>query len=611
MRKAFFLLIALFMFTLSAFGQENGQQFNKMAKSVNAELSVCDYIVQYANNGELDKILIPPSSLSDQEQLPEEIADAARWGSAEKYKIDINNDGNLENVYITHEGTLAIFSLRNKKVQSIPIKFNIKSNIIEYDEDQEFRRKLGVVQYQGKVYLLEWIDNCLDTLFFINSQNQGIPICWFGQREKPESGQATNGAKTCLTNFVLSPVEIIRKMAGDENVWDYAISQPGTSTVDILIKGGEDINKTPYSTPLMIALKNKRIDIMEMLLKAGVDPNVEAKEEYFGWPIAVAAEKNMLEAVKLLFQYGAKKDNAACDNALMHAIHNESLAMINFLLDNGVSLTDARVIDIKRGAHNKVLKALLARGAIDINRIYTDDMVLEKTPNVLSGGSSDPTQKMLSGTLMELSIGTYDIETLLILKEEMAKQGNYNLAFVMPGENVGALSQAEWSWRYWEWVKSFPKGQEPADDQTGSICIQNQSGPVFMLTGSSHGKPIKRLGEVPTGKYFLLPVLVNLAEETETYNCERLKHTVLNKIPNNEDSIYVEIDGKKIINMKSFRQPIGCYLVDTYSGDQTFAASDGYWIMVRPLAPGKHTIHFGGRFADGFSQDILYELTVK
>jgi hypothetical protein len=40
------------------------------------------------------------------------------------------------------------------------------------------------------------------------------------------------------------------------------------------------------------------------------------------------------------------------------------------------------------------------------------------------------------------------------------------------------------------------------------------------------------------------------------------------------------------------------------------AASDGYWLMVEPLSPGKHTINFGGTTQSGFQLDITYELTV-
>ena len=761
MRKTIFLFAALFVVTCSAFAEENIKQNNKMAGAAltNTNLSVCDYIVKHANERELEKILIPPTKLSDKEQiLPEEIADAVKLGSTEKYKIDINNDGKQEQVYVTYGGSLHlsslyVFPLNEQNAGRIQINFKYDNK--SYDEENLSSSELAFFQYQSKIYMLTKSGNSLDALFFIDSGNQGIPVCWFGQKEHSqqsliqsmneelcnkalkgnlqyvefdeepelEEGEklqegmysvypdsdgalididndgkkelivrqeyATNCIRYILValtpdgkkinkqlsdllpqggcgtevkpfiykgetyldvigntpqseyrqiyllrkkstqvvcdfkvrprNYVLSPVEVIKKMAGNEDVWEYAISQSGTNAVDTLINGGEDINKTPNSSPLIIALRNKRTDIVEMLLKAGADPNARIKNEYFDLPLEFAASENMLETVKLFFQYGSKRNEVACNNAMMHAISNESIEMINFLLDNGVPLTDERVMDIKRNGHSKVLKALISRGLIDINRKYTDD--LTSATGVLDGGGPPETRQ--SGTLMELAKDTYDIETLLILKEEAAKRGTNNLlrdlntsakeVYLMPNENIGALSQAEWSWRYWEWSKSFPKGHQPADDQTGSICMQNQYDSVIMLTGSSQDKPIKRLGEVPSGKYIFIPVLVSLAEDAELaqgLNCKALMLTVQNTMPKDLSSIYVKIDGKTIPDMKSFRQTIGCYLLNTYSG-KPFAASDGYWVMLRPLAPGKHTIHFGGRLPDGFSQDVLYELIVK
>ncbi len=47
------------------------------------------------------------------------------------------------------------------------------------------------------------------------------------------------------------------------------------------------------------------------------------------------------------------------------------------------------------------------------------------------------------------------------------------------------------------------------------------------------------------------------------------------------------------------------------------SASDGFWLMLRPLEPGKHTLKFGGRYNNRLSeygrmiQDIEYELVVR
>jgi len=49
--------------------------------------------------------------------------------------------------------------------------------------------------------------------------------------------------------------------------------------------------------------------------------------------------------------------------------------------------------------------------------------------------------------------------------------------------------------------------------------------------------------------------------------------------------------------------PFGTGIADTYYPN----GSDGYWVMLTPLAPGLHTIHFTS--GDGFL-DVTYRFTV-
>jgi hypothetical protein len=38
--------------------------------------------------------------------------------------------------------------------------------------------------------------------------------------------------------------------------------------------------------------------------------------------------------------------------------------------------------------------------------------------------------------------------------------------------------------------------------------------------------------------------------------------------------------------------------------------SSGYWLMVQGLAPGPHTLHFGGSLNTGFSTEVTDHITV-
>ncbi len=57
-------------------------------------------------------------------------------------------------------------------------------------------------------------------------------------------------------------------------------------------------------------------------------------------------------------------------------------------------------------------------------------------------------------------------------------------------------------------------------------------------------------------------------------------------------------------------RPDGVF-IDWPSPYVTGAASDGYWLMLKPLPPGTHTISFGGTAKNtGFQINITYTITV-
>jgi ornithine carbamoyltransferase len=54
------------------------------------------------------------------------------------------------------------------------------------------------------------------------------------------------------------------------------------------------------------------------------------------------------------------------------------------------------------------------------------------------------------------------------------------------------------------------------------------------------------------------------------------------------------------------------------SAGPTQAVADGFWILLHPLSPGKHDVHFKGAEVDftstgtnSFATDVTYHLTVK
>jgi len=51
-------------------------------------------------------------------------------------------------------------------------------------------------------------------------------------------------------------------------------------------------------------------------------------------------------------------------------------------------------------------------------------------------------------------------------------------------EEVSNVSQGDWSKRWWQWAASFDQRDSPVSDQTGALCAQKQSGPLWFLAGT-------------------------------------------------------------------------------------------------------------------------------
>lgn len=194
---------------------------------------------------------------------------------------------------------------------------------------------------------------------------------------------------------------------------------------------------------------------------------------------------------------------------------------------------------------------------------------------------------------------------------------------------LGSLSAA-----WWKYVLAQPAATNPLTDPTGAGCQDGQAGPVFFLVGSQIG-PVKRTEcSVPRGKALFFPMVnvVNFAtapEETPSSLWDQLHidggFTAT--------ALRAEIDGDRLVNANGpdsrYRGCVGpdracafrSFSIDLPEGSLfplaagTYrpAVADGYYVLVPPLKPGKHTIKFGGKGILGaeFTQDIVYRFTIQ
>jgi hypothetical protein len=229
---------------------------------------------------------------------------------------------------------------------------------------------------------------------------------------------------------------------------------------------------------------------------------------------------------------------------------------------------------------------------------------------------------------------------------------------VLPGtldpSHTYGMTYGDWGAAWWQWVTLGTTDHHVLRDTTGKEAYLNQplSNPVFFLGGSWVG-PVTRNVTISSSKALFFPIfnwVLSYPEDVPAGTSDALGF-IQNKlnsafsIPGDyltkpEDLAVLE-HGQNLItptdyipdnfqkNYRGTSEPFGmyfpsnCFEVTTDSttlynppnGDTRYphylegihipTVSDGYWMMIAPLDPGKYDIHILGG-----GQDVTYNLTV-
>ena len=181
-------------------------------------------------------------------------------------------------------------------------------------------------------------------------------------------------------------------------------------------------------------------------------------------------------------------------------------------------------------------------------------------------------------------------------------------------EEVAGASQAEWSKLWWQWAASFDRMASPVSDQTGALCSLKQSGPVWYLAGTYGTHRTVRECTVPRDKYLFFPLInyIVVRGVNSKTSCLGLMSQAA-QMTNDAASLVLEVDGIRSSGLVAHRQaPSGRFDVSALSEKPVNipAAANGYYVMLRPLSPGVHTLNFGGALPS-MLQGVTYTLRVE
>jgi hypothetical protein len=206
-----------------------------------------------------------------------------------------------------------------------------------------------------------------------------------------------------------------------------------------------------------------------------------------------------------------------------------------------------------------------------------------------------------------------------------ALAGGPNPGVYSKDSNVYGLTINQWTAVWWQYVMSFPASTNPLSNTTGADCADRQFGPVFFLVGTTGGLAVRDDCVVPANKSILFPIInVISAVPEDGSNASDLK-AVVTAYMDTTDLVEASVDHvalKKLYKDYRFPSPIFSFYGATpgifspyYEGFRKIAFSDGWWVMLYPLSPGQHTIHFKGHLNSPiygeFTTEVTYNLTVK
>lgn len=188
----------------------------------------------------------------------------------------------------------------------------------------------------------------------------------------------------------------------------------------------------------------------------------------------------------------------------------------------------------------------------------------------------------------------------------------------------------EWTARLWQHVLSLPTGDSPLFDNGVNKCSIGQSGPVWFLAGNFGGVS-QRVCDVPADKALLFPIYDAFGIDTPGVCGQGAAESVrfyregLAAFIDGVSTLNVELDGKPIPKLFEHRHKSTVFSVslpadNIYNepcadaggvprGIYSPAVDDGYYLMLKPLSVGHHTLRIRAASV-GFELDVTYRLKI-
>ena len=257
---------------------------------------------------------------------------------------------------------------------------------------------------------------------------------------------------------------------------------------------------------------------------------------------------------------------------------------------------------------------------------------LENASSVASTSAASPVAGSHSN---EMSAGFHFFPTNPALTGQGGSESNATPAspVVSPSSVIGGLTYPQWVGLWSKWmmelpVTNFAGAIHPSIDTPAFDVTEGQGGDLWFLA-SPFGN-VRRSCVIPPDKWLfcgLLTVDSSDLEDPPFHGQTAAEQAAVSRyFSDHIVELFCEIDGVPVPDIRTYRfiSPQITFTAPTpwifgETGGTGTAIQDGYFILLRPLGSGQHTLHYGGAFLfrkppDFFdfyaTMDVTYYLTV-
>jgi hypothetical protein len=193
---------------------------------------------------------------------------------------------------------------------------------------------------------------------------------------------------------------------------------------------------------------------------------------------------------------------------------------------------------------------------------------------------------------------------------------------------------SQWTANLWQHMLSIPTPQSQFTEGANNACSFGQSGPAWFLVGKLFvGGTTIRSCTLPAGKAVFFPVYNAIQINTPDI-CGQVGAMTVRQMRGNAavgvaalTGMSVELDGKPIAGLREHHHKSQVFDV-ALPEDNVFnqfcggpgsvpggvygpSVDDGYYLMLKPLSEGGHTLRIRSADSNGFDQDVTYQLSVR